>query len=459
MLYYLSLTTSKDIHMAIKLSDHFTYRRLIRFILPSVAMMIFTSVYSVVDGFFVSNFAGKTPFAAVNIIFPFLMILATVGFMFGTGGTAIVAKTFGEGDSCRANRYFSLFVYTAFILGCVFSILGLIFIRPISEMMGAKGELLGCCVSYGRIILAALPFYVLQLLFQSFFAAAEMPKMGLIVTVSSGATNILLDALLVILLPREYKLMGAAVATATAQIIGGGIPLIYFFRKNKSILRLGRTSLDLRAIGKACTNGSSEFMSNVAMNIVGMLYNIQLMKYAGENGVAAYGVMMYVSFIFAAAFIGYSIGTAPIIGYHDGAGNHDELKGILKKSLKIIGIAGIGMIVLGEVFAYPLSMIFVGYDRELLSLTVSGFRIFVLSFPFMGYAIFGSGFFTALNDGVTSAVISFLRTLVFQIAAVLLLPLILGIDGIWYSIIVAEFMAVVLSGLFLWVKRKKYGYM
>ena len=446
--------------MAIKLSDHFTYGRLVRFILPSVAMMIFTSVYSVVDGFFVSNFAGKTSFAAVNLIFPFLMIVATVGFMFGTGGTAIVAKTFGEGDPDRANRYFSLFVYTSFILGTAFAVVSFIFIRPIASLLGAEGELLECCVTYARIILAALPFYVLQLLFQSFFVTAEMPKLGLAVTLSSGVTNIVLDAVLVILLPQEYKLMGAAVATGLSQVVGGGVPLIYFARKNKSILRLGKTTLDLRAIGRACTNGSSEFMSNVAMNVVGMLYNLQLMKYAdGENGVAAYGVMMYVSFIFAAVFIGYSIGIAPIIGYHDGAKNHTELRGILKKSIRIIGIAGIGMVVLGEIFAYPLALLFVSYDAALLELTVSGFRIFVLSFPFMGYAIFGSGFFTALNDGVTSAIISFLRTLVFQIAAVLLLPPVLGIDGIWVSIIVAEFMAVVLSGVFLVAKRKKYGYM
>ena len=444
--------------MAIKLSDHFTYRRLLRFILPSVAMMIFTSVYSVVDGFFVSNFAGKTPFAAVNLIFPFLMIVATVGFMFGTGGTAIVAKTFGEGDPDKANRYFSLFVYVSFILGAVFAILGFIFIRPIASLLGAKGELLECCVVYARIILTALPFYVLQLLFQSFFVTAEMPKLGLIVTVSSGVTNMILDAVLVILLPQEYKLAGAAIATAMSQVVGGGIPFLYFARKNKSILRLGRTSLDLRAIVKACTNGSSEFMSNVSMNVVGMLYNNQLMNHAGEDGVAAYGVMMYVSFIFSAAFIGYSIGTAPIIGYHDGAKNHAELHGILVKSLKLIGIFGVVMVALAELLATPLAMLFVGYDAALMELTVSGFRIFALSFIFMGYAIFGSGFFTALNDGVTSAVISFLRTLVFQIAAVLLLPLIWGIDSIWFSIIVAEFMAVVLSGVFLVVKRKKYMY-
>ncbi len=445
--------------MKIQLSDHFTYRRLIRFTLPSIAMMIFTSIYGVVDGFFVSNYAGKTAFAAVNLIMPFLMVVATVGFMFGTGGSAIVAKSFGEGDSHRANRNFSLFVYVTFGLGVLFSALGIVFIRPISSLLGAEGVLLENCVVYARIILLALPFFVLQMLFQSFFVTAEKPHLGLIVTVSSGVTNMILDAVLVILLPQEYKLVGAAIATAVSQTVGGIIPLFYFFSKNSSILRLGKTSFDGKALLKACTNGSSEFMSNVSMNLVGMLYNIQLLKYAdGENGVAAYGVMMYVSMIFAAAFIGYSIGTAPVIGYHDGARNHDELKGLLRKSLLIIGIFGIVMLVGGEALAAPLSYIFVGYDTELMELTVSGFRIFALSFPLMGFAIFGSGFFTALNDGVTSAAISFLRTVVFQVAAVLILPLIWEINGVWISIIVAEFMAVLFSAIFLIAKRKRYHY-
>lgn len=444
--------------MRIQLSDHFTYGKLIKFTLPSIAMMIFTSIYGVVDGFFVSNFAGKTPFAAVNFIMPFLMIVATVGFMFGTGGTAIVAKTFGEGDSKRANEYFSLFVYVSFVLGILFAILGIVFIRPIASTLGAKGELLENCVVYAGIILAALPFYVLQLLFQSFFVTAEKPQLGLIVTVSAGLTNIILDAVLVLSLPQEYKLIGAAIATAMSQVIGGVIPLFYFFRKNNSILKLGKTKFYGKAITKACVNGSSEFMSNVSMSLVGMLYNVQLMKYGGENGVAAYGVMMYVSMIFSGAFIGYSIGTAPIIGYHFGAQNHDELKGLLKKSIILIGLFSVGMLLAGQILAVPLGRFFVGYDIELLDMTVSGFRIFATSFLFMGYAIFGSGFFTALNDGVTSAVISFLRTVVFQIAAVLLLPLILDIGGVWYSIVVAEFMAMLLSAVFVVMKRKKYHY-
>ena len=444
--------------MRIQLSDHFSYKKLIKFTLPSIAMMIFTSIYGVVDGFFVSNFAGKTPFAAVNLIMPFLMIVATVGMMFGTGGTAIVAKTFGEGKREKANALFSLFVYTAFGLGVVFAVLGILFIRPIAAKLGAEGALLENCVVYARIILAVLPFYVLQLLFQSFFVTAEKPHLGLAVTISAGIANMVLDAVLVILLPMEYKLAGAAVATAMSQVIGGCFPLFYFFRKNTSILRLGKTTWQRKAIVKACTNGSSEFMSNVSMSLVGILYNLQLLEYAGENGVAAYGVMMYVSMIFSAAFFGYSIGTAPIVGYHDGAKNYMELKGLLRKSLWMIGFFGLGMIISAELLAVPLSDLFVGYDPELMELTVSGFRIFALSFGFMGFAIFASGFFTALNDGVTSAIISFLRTLLFQSAAVLLLPWLWGINGVWISIVVAEFMAVALGMAFLIAKQKIYHY-
>lgn len=444
--------------MKIQLSDHFSYSRLIRFTLPSIGTMIFTSVYGVVDGFFVSNFAGKTPFAAVNLIMPFLMIIGTVGYMLGSGGTAVVAKTFGEGDSERANRYFSLFIYFSAALGVLFAILGFVFIRPISVLLGAEGELLENCVVYARITLVALPFFILQFIFQSFFVAAEKPQIGFVVTVFSGITNMVLDAVLVSLLPREHKLAGAAVATAMSQVVGGMIPLFYFGRKNSSILRLGKTGFDGKALLKACTNGSSEFMSSVAMSLISMLYNKQLLKYAGENGVAAYGVMMYVSMIFSAAFNGYTIGTAPVIGYHDGARNHDELKGLLRKSLLIIGTFAVGMVVAAELLASPLAHVFVGYDSALMALTESGFRIFALSFFFMGFAIFGSGFFTALNDGLTSALISFLRTLVFQLAAILLLPLVWGIDGIWFSIVVAEFMAVVLTVMFLIGKRKKYHY-
>lgn len=442
----------------IRLSDHFNYSRLLKFTAPSIAMMVFTSIYGVVDGFFVSNFAGKTPFTAVNLIMPVLMIVATVGFMFGTGGTAIVAKTMGEGDREKANRYFSLFVYFAFGTGVVLAVAGIVFIRPIAAFLKAEGELLENCVTYATIILCALPFYVLQLLFQSFFVTAEKPHLGLAVTISSGVTNMVLDAVLVILLPQEYKLAGAAIATAMSQLVGGVAPLVYFFRKNSSLLKLTSTRFDGRAIVKAATNGSSEFMSNVSMSIVAMLYNARLMEYAGEDGVAAYGVMMYVSMIFSAAFIGYSIGTAPVVGYHDGAKNHAELKSVLRKSLIIIGAFGAAMVAAAQILAWPLAKMFVGYDDNLVDMTISGFRIFALSFVFTGFAIYSSGFFTALNDGLTSALISFLRTLVFQVAAVMILPEIWDLNGIWISIVAAEVMAVLLSVIFLIKKRKKYHY-
>ena len=442
--------------MTIQLSDHFTYKKLLRFTLPSIAMMIFTSIYGVVDGFFVSNFVGKTPFAAVNFIMPFLMILGTFGFMFGTGGSALVSKTMGEGDMPKANRIFSMLTYISFGLGIVVSVLGIIFIRPIGAALGAEGAMLDDAVLYGRIILVALPFFMLQMEFQSFFVTAEKPQLGLICTLAAGFTNMVLDALFMAVF--KWGVAGAAMATGLSQFIGGVLPIIYFSRKNTSLLRLTKMSYDSRALIKTCANGSSELMSNVSMSLVGMLYNVQLMKYAGENGVAAYGVLMYVSFIFIGVFIGYSIGTAPVIGYHYGAGNSAELKSLLKKSLVIIGGFSACMLVLGEVLARPLSLIFVSYEAELLELTVKGFVIFSFSFLFAGLAIFGSGFFTALNNGLVSAVISFLRTLVFQVAAIIILPLIWGTDGIWFSIVAAELMAAVVTVIFMVLLKKKYRY-
>lgn len=442
--------------MNIQLSDHFTYKKLLRFTLPSIAMMIFTSIYGVVDGFFVSNFVGKTPFAAVNFIMPFLMILGAFGFMLGTGGSALISKTLGEGKTEKAHCLFSMVVCVSILLGIVIAVLGVICIRPAASLLGAEGEMLDNCVLYGRIILAAIPAYMLQQEFQSFFIMAEKPQLGLYTTITAGVANMVLDGLFIAVF--RWGVAGAAIATGISQIIGGVIPVLYFLRPNTSLLKLTRPSFDGRALLRICTNGSSELMSNISMSLVGMLYNMQLMKYAGENGVAAYGVLMYVSMIFIAAFIGYTIGTAPVISYHYGAGNHDELKSLLRKSLIIVGVFSLGMLILGEVLARPLSVIFVGYDTELLSLTLRGFAIFSFSFLFSGFAIYGSGFFTALNNGLISAVISFLRTLVFQVAAILILPLIWGIDGIWISIVVAEVMATAVTILFWIGNRSKYHY-
>jgi len=442
--------------MVIQLSDHFTYKKLLQFTLPSIIMMLFTSIYGVVDGFFVSNFVGKTPFAAVNFIMPVLMIFGAIGSMFGSGGSALIAKTMGEGDEQKAVKLFSLFVYISAACGIVLAVFGIIFIRPIAAMLGAEGEMLDNCVIYGRIILMALPAFMLQYEFQSFFVTAEKPQLGLYVTVAAGVTNMVLDALFVAVIP--MGLVGAAVATALSQCVGGVVPLVYFARENTSLLRLTKTSFDGKAVFKAGSNGFSEFLSNISMSVVGMLYNVQLIRYAGENGVAAYGTLMYVNMIFLAAFIGYSIGTAPIIGYHYGAENHAELKSLLKKSLVIIGVFSAAMLVASEALAKPLSLIFVGYDSSLLSMTLRAFLIFSFSLLFAGIPIFGSSFFTALNDGLVSALISFLRTVVFQVAAVIIFPMIWGIDGIWVSIVAAEVVAAVVTVLFWLGNRKKYHY-
>lgn len=442
--------------MSIQLSDHFTYQRLLRFTLPSIVMMIFTSIYSVVDGFFVSNFVGKTSFAAVNFVFPFLTILGSIGFMFGAGGSALIAKTMGARDLEKANRLFSLFIYTSTACGIVIAALGILLLRPVAALLGAEGAMLEDCVAYGRVILAVLPAYMLQLEFQSFFVTAEKPQLGLWVTVAAGITNMVLDALLVAVF--RLGLGGAAAATAISQCVGGIVPLIYFARPNSSLLRLTGMEWDSRALVRACANGSSELMSNISMSVVGMLYNVQLMKYAGEDGVAAYGVLMYVSFTFNAAFIGYSVGTAPIIGYHYGADHHGELHSLLKKSLIIIGAFSLAMLLAAEALAKPLALIFVSYDPALLELTLRGFLIYAFSFLFAGIAIFGSSFFTALNNGLVSALISFLRTLLFQVAAVLVFPLIWKVDGIWFSCVAAELMAAVVTAIFLAAKRSKYHY-
>lgn len=443
--------------MNIQLKDHFTYKRLIRFTLPSIGMMIFTSVYGMVDGFFVSNFVGETAFTAVNFIMPFLMILSAFGFMFGTGGSALVSKTLGEGNKERANRLFSLLIYAPIVLGIIITVLGFVFLEDVASLLGAEGQMLNDCVRYGKIIALGLVPFMLQIEFQSFMITAEKPQLSFIFTVVAGVTNIVLDALFVAIF--HWGLEGAALATFISHILGCVCPLVYFFKPNSSLLKLGKAKMDFGALVKTCTNGSSELMSNISMSLVGMLYNTQLLKYAGEYGVAAYGVLMYVNFVFISAFIGYSIGCAPVIGYHYGAENKGELKGLLKKSVVIIAVSSICMVLISELLSSPLAHIFVGYNEELCELTKRAFLFYSFSFLFSGFAIFGSSFFTALNNGPISAIISFMRTLVFQVAGVIFLPMIFNsVDGIWLSIVIAEALAVIITVIFILAKRKKYGY-
>lgn len=440
----------------IRISDHFTYERLIRFVLPSIGMMVFTSIYGVVDGFFVSNFVGKTAFAAVNLIMPFVMVLGGMGFMIGTGGTALVAKTLGEGKGERAEKLFSMMIYFTLILGAVLSALGVIFMRPVAEFFGATPEMLDDCVLYGRIVTGFTVTFMLQNVFQSFLIAAEKPKMGFSVTIAAGVTNMVLDALFVGAF--GWGVAGAAVATGLSQCVGGLIPFIYFLRENDSLLQLTRTRLELRPILQACANGSSELMSNISSSVVSMVYNFRLLEYLGEDGVSAYGVLMYVQFIFIAIFIGYSIGAAPIVSFDYGAGNKKELNNLLRKSITLSLGSGVVLAAAAALLAGVLAKIFVGYDQTLFDITAHAFRIFSFCFLLVGFNIFTSSFFTALNNGAVSAAVSFLRTLVFQLGSVLLLPKLFGVDGIWWSNTVAEVFAFLISLFFLFTKSKKYGY-
>lgn len=433
--------------MTIQLSDHFTYKKLLRFCISPIIMMVFTSIYGVIDGLFVSNFVGKVPFAAINLVMPFIMILGGVGFMIGTGGSALVAKTLGEGNKTAANRYFTMMILLTAISGIILSVVGIVFMRPISLMLGATDAMLEHCVIYGRTVLIFNTAFMLQNVFQTFFTTAEKPKLGLLATAAAGVANILLDALFIAVF--RWGVAGAALATGLSQCIGGLLPLLYFLRPNSSLLRLTKTNLDARVLGKACANGASELMSNISGSLVSMLYNFQLMRFAGENGVAAYGVLMYIQFIFVAVFIGYTIGTAPIIGYHYGAGNRGELKNMLQKSFLLMSAAGIIMMTLAKLLARPLAVIFVGYDQELMEMTRHAFAVFAYSFILAGLNIFTSSFFTALNNGAVSAIISFTRTLIFQTLSVLILPMLLGLDGIWWANTVAEVLAFAVSLCFL----------
>ncbi len=442
--------------MQIKLSDHFSYGKLLRFTFPAMVMMVFTSLYGVVDGLFVANYAGKTALAGINFVYPVLNILSTFGYLFGTGGSALIAKTLGEGDREKANNLFSLFVYICGGLGVVFAVLGFIFIKPLMAALGAEGEMLELAALYGYILLPALPFWNLQFAFQILFVTAEKPKLGLYTTLIAGCTNMVLDAVFVGLF--RWGLVGAAVASALCWTVGGAIPLVYFGRKNTSLLRLGKATFDMKATVKATTNGSSELVSGVSGSLVNILYNAQLLTFAGENGVAAYSIMMYVAFVFIGIFFGFANGSAPVIGYHFGAKNHAELKSLRKKCVTLSIAGGLLMLTLSQLLAAPLSRVFAGYDPALYEMTLNGFRIYAVSFLFTGLAVLGSSFFTALNNGLVSAVISLLRTVIYQVGCLLLLPVFWQLDGIWISIVAAEGLAALTSVVFLILMRKKYQY-
>lgn len=442
--------------MNIQLSEHFNYTKLMRFTLPTITMMIVTSLYSVVDGIFVSNVLGSEAFAAVNLIFPFPMMLSAVGFMIGTGGSALVSMTLGEGRKQKANEYFSMLVAFVSAAGVLLTIFGIAFIRPISMLLGAEGELLDGCMIYGSSLMLGLAPFMLQNCFQSFLVTAERPKLGLGISIAAGLTNMALDFLFIYVFP--WGLVGAAAATVLSQVVGGVIPLIYFWRKNTSLLQLVCFHFEWKPIIKSCVNGSSEMLTNLSTSLLNMLYNLQLMRLVGENGVSAYGVIMYVSFIFTGTYLGYAIGAAPIVGYHYGAGNKKELKSLLRKSLLLITAVAVGLTALSEILSGGLAGIFVSYDPELMEMTKIAIQIYSLSYLISGFNIFGSAFFTALNDGPVSALISFVRTLLFQIIMILVLPALFGLNGVWFAVVAAEALALLVTIICFLAKRKKYQY-
>lgn len=443
--------------MQIKLSDHFTYSKLIRFTLPSIIMMIFTSIYSVVDGLFVSNLVGENALSAVNIIFPVSMILSAAGFMLGSGGSAVVARTMGEGKRELANRYFSMIVLVVLGLGTVFSIGGALLIQPIARLAGANDLLMDDCIAYGRVLLGGSAVFMLQVSFQVFFVTAELPKTGLFFSLAAGCTNIVMDYVLIG--PLNMGIVGAAWGTVLSYAVGGLLPLIYFLKPPRGALRLCRTRLYGRELKNACANGSSELMSNLSASVVSILFNLRLMHIIGESGVAAYSVMMYVDFAFAAVFLGFSMGVGPIISFHFGAANHAELNNVFLKSISMITASSLAMVALSELLAQPLAAAFVGYSPDLMELTVHGFRIFALSYLFVGFGIFGSGFFTDLCNGGVSALISFLRTFLFRGGMVLLLPMFLDLDGIWLAVVVADGLGAAVALGLIWGYRKRYHYL
>ncbi|MBQ7368583.1 MAG: MATE family efflux transporter [Clostridia bacterium] len=456
----------KKVKERIKLSEHFNYSRLFRFVLPSIVMMVFISVYGIVDGFFVANFAGELQFAALNLIFPLIMILGSVGFMLGTGGNAVVSKALGEGNTEKANRIFSMLVYVTLVFGVLLAVVGVLISPFMARLFAASEEglsvsekerLIEYCTVYARIILAVLPAFMLQNAFQGFFVTAEKPRLGLYVTVAAGLGNVVFDALFVAVF--GWGLVGAALATALNQIVGGVLPLFYFGRKNDSLLRLGKTSFDGKTLGKVCINGLSELMTNISLSVVTIFYNAQLMRFIGIQGVSAYGVLQYIGFIFIGVFLGYSVGSAPIIGYQYGAQNDAELKNVYKKSLFIVLALGVMMTLIAGVFAEVLASVFVGADKELLALTTHGMRVYALCFVTCGVNIFASAFFTALSNGGVSLLISFSRTFVCQIIAVLVLPEFFGVEGVWASVVVAEVITLFLTVALFALERKRYRYL
>ena len=440
----------------IQLSDHFTYKKLIRYSIPMIGVLILTSIYGVVDGLFISNVEGDIAFSAVNLILPGVMMFSSIGFMMGSGGAAIVSKTLGEGKKEKASQYFSMIVYFLIIIGIVCAILGCILTKQISSLLGASEKMEKYCIEYGRVLFLFLPFMMLQYMFQSFFAVAEKPNVGLLITLCAGITNAIGDYLLIVVF--RLGITGAAVASGASMVVGSVPAIIYFAFKKDLKFKLVPTKFDWKALGHTMSNGSSEMVTNISMSFVNMLYNAQLMKYYGENGVSAYGVIMYVGFIFSGCYMGVSQAVAPVVGYNYGASNEEELKNVFKKSLIILAVMAIFLTGSAEALSKPLAYVLFSHNEELLKLTTYAIRLYAIGYTISWINIFGSAFFTGLNNGLVSAIISFGRMLVFQLATIFILPLIFDSTGLWLAMPVSEVFSLIVTVTFFITMRKKYNY-
>lgn len=439
------------------LGGHYGARRLFISSLPLIGMMVLISIYSIVDGLFVSNLVGTTAFAALNLIWPAIGLVGALGLMVGTGGAALVSKTLGEGDEPRANRYFSMFVEFILLLSVVLAVPLLVWMEPLAVAIGAEGEMVRQCAIYGRICAAGMPAFMMQMGIQPFFMVAGRPRMGTWISLVSGLLNIGLDALFIIVC--GWGLAGAAAGSMLACCFGGFYPLWYFSsRFNRSSLAFKATGFEFGPLAKACSNGLSEFVGNISFNIVSMCYNWQLMRFYGENGVAAYSVILYLGFIFVAVYSGYNMTVTPLVGFNFGAGNKRELRSLLRHSLTLMLVLGVLLAGTAELLAGPAARLFVGYDSELTALTVHATRLYAPSFLITGLTLFVSAWFTGLNNGPVSALASFSRTFVFELSCVFLLPVLLGVNGIWLSAPAAEILSLFLGAALLLRFRSRYGY-
>ena len=441
----------------VQLSDHFDYRTLIRFTIPSVLMMVISSVYSIVDGLFVSNFAGSDGFAAVNLMMPIAMMISCIGFMAGAGGSALISKTLGEQEAEKAREQFSLIIYLIIGFSLVIGVTVFLLVPQIARMMGAEGAIYDNCVIYGRILISALPAFMLQILFQNFLVVAEKPQMGMVIAISSGVTNIVLDALFIAVF--QWGVAGAAIATMLGQTIGGIVPLGYFLLKKNHLLWFTKFKFRWETLKRTCVNGFSAFIGNASNSLVGIVFNLRLMDLMGSDGVVAYGVVMYVTYIVTGVFMGYSTGIAPVFSYNLGSGNAEEIKGLLKRSLVSIAVSALVLVAFVQIFARGLAAIFVSYDENLMILTTTAIRLFNISFLVAGFNIFAAAFFAALNNGVVSSILSLSRTLVFTLGCLFILPAVIGNNGIWLSVTFAEVFSVLVAGYYVVKNREKYQYL